>query len=286
MDLKNKIMKKAFSLVELIVWITISMLLMVSIWVFVSSWMENIFLQQSSIKNASDLNNFAHNIYSTFSYLENTWSINITNSWIIFKRKTEFDKWWFTYIWVSPEDEFYCFSWAENTNTNHIFIKNFIPFEEDLEYIETWYLDILTWSVVHNWGTYISHQKEHKITDETWKTIVWKWIFWDFFEKEVSWTWIYLNSPTWLASDSEVLYISDTLNDRVLYLSWWLIYKLLDEKLHNWTIIVIIIAFLIISVWNITNQNKSTINLKANIVEAQNTIEYIEINWKIYKLLD
>lgn len=229
MDFKNKIMKKAFSLIELIVWITISMILMISIGVFVSSWMENIFLQQSSIKNASDLNNFAKDLYSTFSYLENTWSIHKTNSRIIFKRKTEFDKWWFTYIWVSTEDEFYCFSWSEDTNTDHIFIKNFIPFVEDWENIED-FEDILTWSINHDWIDYYSYQKEHKITNQNWDIIVWKWIFWDFFEEWVSWTWIYLNSPTWLASDSEVIYISDTLNDRVLYLSWWLIYKLLDEN--------------------------------------------------------
>ena len=32
-----------------------------------------------------------------------------------------------------------------------------------------------------------------------------------------------------MATDWDVLYISDTLNNRVLYLSWWLVYSLLDD---------------------------------------------------------
>lgn len=64
-------------------------------------------------------------------------------------------------------------------------------------------------------------------------------------------------------------------------------YKLLDEKLHNWTFVVIIIAFFIISIWDLTNKNiHQNYYLKANIQEAQNTIEYIEINWKTYKLVN
>ena len=42
-----------FTLVELIVGITISMILMVSVWIFVSSGMQNIFNQQKSLENSS-----------------------------------------------------------------------------------------------------------------------------------------------------------------------------------------------------------------------------------------
>ncbi len=69
MATKNKI--KAFSLVELIVWITISMLLMVSIWVFVNSGMKNIFLQQKSLEFASNINDFSNTLYETFSNIHN-----------------------------------------------------------------------------------------------------------------------------------------------------------------------------------------------------------------------
>jgi len=231
MDIKNKI--NAFSLIELIVWITISMMLMVSIWVFVNSWMKNIFLQQKSLEFSSNLNDFSNNIYETFSSIENSWSINLSGSGIIFKRIWKYSDWWFVYVWSSELNNYFCEDInSENTNTNHIFIKNFIPFFESWENINT--NNYLTWTISHNWNTYISYQKEHKITNSSWNTIVWKWVFWDYFENWLSWTWIYLNSPTWMASDSEVIYISDTLNNRILYLSWSTIHKLLDE--NDWII--------------------------------------------------
>ena len=65
-------------------------------------------------------------------------------------------------------------------------------------------------------------------------------------------------------------------------------YKLFDEKLQNGTVIVLIIAFLITSVWNITNaNNKSTITFaKANILETKTTSEIIIINGRTYQLID
>lgn len=228
MDSKNKI-KRAFSLIELIVWITISMILMVSIWVFVSSWMQNIFLQQKSLTNASDLNDFASDIYETLWSIENSGSLHFTSSGVIFKRKNIFDKWGFTYIGSSILDLYYCDDLnSEDTKTKHIFIKNFIPFFESGEDITT--NNYLTWSVNHKWNIYISYQKEHKVTDDLWNIVIWRGVFWDKFEEWASATWIYLNSPTWMASDWEMLYVSDTLNNRILYLSWSNIYSLLDES--------------------------------------------------------
>jgi len=65
-------------------------------------------------------------------------------------------------------------------------------------------------------------------------------------------------------------------------------YKLFDEKLQNGTVIVLIIAFLITSVWNITNaDNKSNLTFaKANILETKTTNEIIIINWRTYQLID
>ena len=65
-------------------------------------------------------------------------------------------------------------------------------------------------------------------------------------------------------------------------------YKLFDEKLENGTVIVLIIAFLITSVWNITNaSNKETLlSAKTNLFETQRTNEIIVINGKIYQLID
>lgn len=64
-------------------------------------------------------------------------------------------------------------------------------------------------------------------------------------------------------------------------------YKLFDEKLQNGTIIVLIIAFLISSIWNVTNAwNKSELYVKANILETRTTNEVIIINGKTYQLID
>lgn len=65
-------------------------------------------------------------------------------------------------------------------------------------------------------------------------------------------------------------------------------YKLFDEKLQNGTVIVLIIAFLITSVWNITNaSNKETLlSAKANLFETQRTNEIIVINGRTYQLID
>lgn len=65
-------------------------------------------------------------------------------------------------------------------------------------------------------------------------------------------------------------------------------YKLFDEKLENGTVIVLIIAFLITSVWNITNtsNNEVLLSSKANLFETQRTNEIIVINGKTYQLID
>ena len=62
--------------------------------------------------------------------------------------------------------------------------------------------------------------------------VVWKEVFWDYFLSWSLWTWIYLNNPTGLTYWNSKLFISDTSNNRVLYLSWNLIYPLLD--INDW----------------------------------------------------
>lgn len=231
MDIKNKI--KAFSLVELVVWITISMILMASIWVFVNSGMSNIFLQQKSLQNASNINDFVKSMYENFSNIEEKKIYNIaaSNQDIIFRSWQNLNTWWFTYIWISDIDWYYCKDTESvNTITKHMFIKNFIPYIENSETI-TNYSDVLESNyITYNWIDYKTIQKENIVVDNLWNTIIWNEIFWDKISSWFSWTLTQLNSPTWIATDSEVLYISDTLNDRILYMSWSNVYKLLDQN--------------------------------------------------------
>lgn len=65
-------------------------------------------------------------------------------------------------------------------------------------------------------------------------------------------------------------------------------YELFDEKLNNWTIIVLIIWFIIAWVWNITHayDSNNTTYIKSSIIESQIKMEdFIEINWRTYKLV-
>jgi len=192
--------------------------------------MQNIFSQQKVLENTDNFTYFANNLNTNFNLIQ-TWSFNPvkTSSWIIFKRWQYFGEWGFSYIWTEKIDKIYCLSGSENTLTNHIYIKNFIPFEEQWEDIFDDYEEILTTT---SW-IYTSYQKEHVIKDTSWNIIVWKWIFWDKFSEWANWDNIYLNSPTWLAQNWGNLYISDTLNNRILYLdSSNKIHLLLDE--YDW----------------------------------------------------
>jgi len=211
--------KRAFTLVELIVWITISMLLMVSVGVFVSTWMSNITLQKKVLednkKTSSDILYLQKSILNSKQYISNIW----TNTWILLKQNKYFDKGWFSYIWVKEFDWKYCSAW-EITKTNHLYVSNFIPLTN---------VNIDNWN--NNWD-YKSDISKHQILKKIswkWETIVWKDIFWDKFSEWDLWTDVFLNSPTWLVEIDWKIVFSDTLNDRVLYLSGSKVYTLLDE---------------------------------------------------------
>ena len=199
--------RKWFTLVEILVWISISMILMVSVWVLISWWIKNITNQEKTIENTWNFSNFENKLNNYFQNIDTNFIPITTSSWIILKVNKNYDEWGFIYIWETktPLDNWnwiYCYSWSENPETNHVFIKNFIPdFDIDI-------------------------QKSHTIN---W---VWKWFFW--FNK-ITETWVeqdevYLNTPTGSVSWWWIIFISDTLNNRVLYKSWSRVYELLNEK--------------------------------------------------------
>lgn len=248
---------KAFTLVEIIVWITISIILMTSISVFVSSWLSNINIQQKLLEdnyNSSfffdDLENLPNSTSNWLPIFSNT------SSWVLLKLNKNLWKWWFVFVWKKEFDKLFCKD-SENTKTNHIFIKKFIPFE--------WiWADIFSWSnssnynfwwiktnyfswtkvgiiweysspndvVLWNWtDIYVSDTLNHNIL-KNWVIVAWKSSFLDNSPSFVDWnlaTWTYFNNPTWLAFWENKLFISDTLNNRILYLSWTQLYKLLDN---------------------------------------------------------
>jgi uncharacterized membrane protein len=64
-------------------------------------------------------------------------------------------------------------------------------------------------------------------------------------------------------------------------------YKLLDEKLENWTMVVLIIAALIVSASFITKDTNAWLYTKNNILEYKQSVNnnIIEINWVYYKII-
>ncbi|MDD3646107.1 MAG: prepilin-type N-terminal cleavage/methylation domain-containing protein [Candidatus Gracilibacteria bacterium] len=221
--------KSAFTLVELIVGITISMILMTGIGVFVGGGISNLTQQEKLLDNNEAFGNFSYELQNTFSRIDTSIDPLDTTSGKILKTYKEFDKGGFAYIGTETLSGAYCASDSEQTNTKHIFIKNFIPFEEKDENIFTDYSKVLTGSI----GSYTSYQKEHVIKDSSGNIVVGKGVFGDKFIEGGNGIDIYLNSPTGLASDGgDLLFISDTLNHRVLAYDTnsKKIYKILDEK--------------------------------------------------------
>ncbi len=217
-----------FTFVELLVWISISTILMLSVSLFVWSWISNIAKESVMLENSSDFSDFTLSIQNSFDY-SRSWSyINrLSPSEILFKRWPYFDKWGFTYIWVKEDyDKFYCLSWSEDTMTDHAIVKTFVPFEEQGEDIFSDYNSVFT---ATSWW-FTSYALEHVV--KQWANIIiWKWVFWSDF---VSWDpgdSVYLNNPTGLAQIGNTLFVSDTLNNRVLYydIPSKRVYKLLDE---------------------------------------------------------
>jgi multidrug efflux pump subunit AcrB len=66
-------------------------------------------------------------------------------------------------------------------------------------------------------------------------------------------------------------------------------YKLLDEKLENWTIVVLLIAVLIVSIPFLIKNTNANMLAKSNVLEnnihIQNTNNILVINWIQYKII-
>jgi len=259
----NLIWKYGFSFVELVVSITISMILMFSVSIFVQNWIKNITSQNTIFGNYLQIKQFTNDVYESFSYIDNSFFPVNLNSWVLVKIFKDFDKWGFLYVWKWNFDKLYCQSWSDSEITNHVYLKNFVPFEWfsgdlfawssfDNGWIKTnmfsWSINNETWILVWptdvafwNWNiSYVSDTLNHSVycfdktnISSTMAMVIWKWMFWDEFYDWLNWTWVFLNSPTWLSYSTIwwtwYLFISDTLNDRIIYqdLSDNKVYKLL-----------------------------------------------------------
>jgi len=244
MDFKNN---SGFSLIELLVWISISTILMLSVWYLISWWIKNITSQEKVLQNSSDISSFQKTIQNIFLNIDTSFSPIKTASWVIVRIKQNYDQWGFAYIWETTQDKLYCWSWSKETKTKHIFIKTFIPdFDIDI-------------------------QKAHKID---W---VWKWFFWTPLTplsggKDANK--VYLNNPTWSGSNWSIEFISDTLNNRILYKSGSKTYELLNE--NDWLLEP---TWLLFDNWNLYIANSGKWEILKYSSKTKTNIPVLILTW-------
>nr|MDD3720406.1 hypothetical protein [Candidatus Gracilibacteria bacterium] len=261
----------AFSFIELIVGITISMILMLSVSLFVQDGIKNITNQKSSLQNDVKIKEFTKNIYETLSFANKSFKITNLNSGVLLKIDKNYDKGGFSYIGETVLNKFYCDSGSDSENTRHITIKSFIPFEglggdifAGTNYNNGGITTNLFSGTINNLTgillgpsdialgigniAYVSDTLGNSVYEfnkvpspNSFKKIVGKDVFGNDFLDGNYGTGIFLNSPTGLSfstiGGTGFLFISDTLNDRILYLdtSNNKIYKLLsrEDGLHE-----------------------------------------------------
>lgn len=258
----KKLIKKAFTLAEMMISIGIFMLLMVSISIFVTEGVKNITFQKkildswvkelSFFKKLQDFVNDAkkNNLLKTFS------------SWALLKIEKSLFSWGFFYLWEASFSWKVCWADSPHQETNNLILVSFLPFEGQwgdlfwtwknfsFSWIEIDYFNafiayngtsltgniiwptnaLLTWSslyVADTKGNQILEFDTNNIT-QPWIKIVWTWEAGNTIISWQNWEDVYLNQPTWMALIWENLFISDSLNDRILQ------YNILTKKVYSY----------------------------------------------------
>lgn len=221
-----------FTLVETIVWVSVSLILMVSVWVFVSTGMKNITQQKSVLASNSEILNFKDKLENTF------WEKSSFISWTTLT-------WWLTFE-VAPNTGNTPFVTLQTTENTCEYQATDMMEESDKITYKTlnfkYFLPFTNTSIdSNNYNTdYFSHSL-------TWTININKWYFW-----EDSWTASTLfNLPTGMTKIWTDLILADSGNHRILkidnswnstvlldYTDWmnfptWLLYKSPDLYIVN-----------------------------------------------------
>jgi type II secretory pathway pseudopilin PulG len=226
--------KKAFTLVELIVWVTISMLLMTSVWILVSGGMQNILKQQKIMQKNSLLTTSVSDFYNGFDNITQSWGyIHDNASGALFKINQNIQKWGFWYFWIISQDNQYCPTDSDLPTLEYLTWKTFIPYEEIGEDIMNNYSNTTLQEVSSGSITYKVDTINHKIYENDWlgdNVIVWWDVFWHEFTAWADGTDVRLNNPTWIVLAEWGFFFSDTLNHRVLFYENWKVSLILDKN--------------------------------------------------------
>ncbi len=204
-----KINKLWFTLIEIIVWISISIIIMIWVGTFTTSWIKNITFLKVLLNQTKEEELLQKNL---LDILNNDFEvISNSNTWIIIK-SSDFILWKpLIYDFLVKTSSWECKNDLD-IETKYLTLKNYNPFNIN----PTWVL--LTWSYL-----------KHEVYDN-WSKIAWMWYFWDNFYEWISATNLLLNNPWWLTSNWTNHIISDTGNNRIIYLNWGKVYSLLGEN--------------------------------------------------------
>lgn len=217
--------KRWFTLVEILVWISISVILMFWVSIFVVDSIKNITLQKKILNNEREFDKFYTEVFEDINSKSTNFE-KIFSSWFLISWTDIFWKWNFSYIWVKTFT-WYC-EYDLAKETKHLQIINFSPFENSS--FDIFNNNYFSWTSINvSWDIYKTDTKNHNVYKNN-ELIIWKWVFWDRIGN--SWISTYLRNPTWLAYYDWKLFISDTWNNRILYFLNWKIYKFLD--INDW----------------------------------------------------
>ncbi|MDD5213476.1 MAG: hypothetical protein PHG82_03555 [Candidatus Gracilibacteria bacterium] len=254
-SLRNTKNKSAFTLVELLVSISLAIVLMVSISMFVTDGVKNITLQKNIVDTNSDFNDFK-SIFSNTLSSANKYLTGFTNSTgALFKLDKSYSVGGFAYIGEQSFTGTYC-SGTDNDSTNHLIIKNFVPFEsintdlfsgynyDDGTYKTSFFSGIISKSGIAFTGTYfgptdlIINGTDMYVSDTLNNTV----LKFDKTNTNIAPVIVAgkpgnfgsdlnsLNNPTGLAFGDNILFIADTLNNRILYVSGGIVSELLNRE--------------------------------------------------------
>jgi hypothetical protein len=174
-------------------------------------------------QTVSDFYNGFENITSS------GWYIFHSQSWAIFKIDSSIDKGGFWYLWITRQTWLYCNSGSEFPDLDYLTWKSFIPHEEIGEDIFNNFWDILT-QTVSSWSTtYKVDTLNHQVLEDD-VVIIWWRVFWHEFSNNENWLNTRLNNPTAISLAEWWFFLSDTLNNRILYYKDNNVYLILDQN--------------------------------------------------------
>lgn len=257
--------KWGFTLAEIVVSVSVSLILMLWVGTFITSWLKNITSQKKILDSTSQISWLYEDIQWVFSGDVKlfTWALN----WDILV-KNSYIYWMWNFNILAKRDfdsecvDMYSNSWVFLT-WSYLVNYNFTPFEwiwgdifssdwylysswslkvkfydNSLEYnsqILSWFFENISWVYENNTDIFISDSKKHWVYQipKSWFSaslipvkIVWSNIYGYDSDLPKTWNQTYLNNPSGLAIVWDNLFISDSGNNRIVY------YNLTSKELN------------------------------------------------------